>query len=182
MNFADLPRKFSTLSETRRSTSRPRSVNSRTSLTFLGFVISPNGIETNPEKVRAVQEFPQPGNLRESRSFIGLVSYYRRFVPNFSKIAAPITNLTKKGVPFAWEDLQEQAFENLKSMVVSAPVLAHYDPSLETILQTDASHFGWGFIISQINAETRREHPIAIKSGRVTGAQIIYSTSEKEFL
>ena len=131
----------------------------RTSLTFLGFVISPSGIETNPEKVKAVQEFPRPRNLRESRSFIGLVSYYRRFVPNFSKIAAPITNLTKKGVPFSWEGPQEQAFENLKSMLASAPVLAHYDPSLETILQTDASHFGWGFFVSQINAETRREHP-----------------------
>jgi len=66
-------------------------------------------------------------------------------------------------------------------MLASAPVLAHYDPSLETILQTDASHFGWG-LVSQINAETRREHPIAIESGKFTGSQINYSTSEKEFL
>ena len=154
----------------------------RSSLTFLGFVISSNGIETNPEKVKAAQEFPQPRDLRESRSFIGLVSYYRRFVPNFSKIAAPITSLTKKGVPFTWEKPQQDAFESLKSMLVTAPVLAHYNPTLETILQTDASHFGWGFIISQINAETRLEHPIAIESGRFTGAQLNYSTSEKEFL
>ena len=154
----------------------------RTSLTFLGFVISSNGIETNPEKVKAVQEFPQPRDLRESRSFIGLVSYYRRFVPSFSKIAAPITSLTKKGVPFTWDKPQQEAFESLKSMLATAPVLAHYDPTFETILQTDASHFGWGFIISQINAETRLEHPVAIESGRFTGAQLNYSTSEKEFL
>ena len=153
-----------------------------TSITFLGFVISENGIQTDPEKVKAVQEFPQPRDLRESRSFIGLVSYYRRFVPNFSKIAAPITSLTRKDVPFEWGTAQQDAFQALKDMLASAPVLAHYDPTRETILQTDASHFGWGFVISQINAETGLEHPVAIESGRFTGAQLNYSTSEKEFL
>lgn len=152
------------------------------SLAFLGVIISHNGIETDPEKVKAVREFPAPTNLRQSRSFIGLVGYYRRFIPRFSEIAAPITELTKKDQEFRWDEEQQQAFEKLKLLLTSAPVLAHFDPSRETILQTDASHFGWGFILSQINPEDNLEHPIAIESGRFSGAQLNYSTSEKEFL
>ena len=154
----------------------------RDSLLFLGFIISNNGVSTDPDKVKAVQEFPVPTNLTESRSFIGLVSYYCRFVENFSKIASPITGLTKKGCPSVWDEAQQTAFQQLKDMLSNAPVLAHYDPSYETLVQTDASFFGWGFIILQINPETRQEHPVAIKSGRFTGPQIRYTTSEKEFL
>ena len=154
----------------------------RDSLLFLGFIISNNGVSTDPDKVKAVQEFPVPTNLTESRSFIGLVSYYRQFVENFSKIASPITELTKKGCPFVWDEAQQTAFQRLKDMLSNAPVLAHYNPSYETLVQTDASFFGWGFIISQINPETRQEHPVAIESGRFTGPQIRYTTSEKEFL
>ena len=153
-----------------------------TSMTFLGYVISDKGVETDPAKVAAVQDFPRPTNLRESRSFIGLTSYYRRFVKNFSQIAMPITSLTQKHRVFEWGESQEKAFAELKSILTHAPILAHFDPSRETIIQTDASHFGWGFIISQIDAETRREHPIAIESGRFVAAQLNYTTTEKEFM
>ena len=154
----------------------------KNSLLFLGFIISNNGVSTDPDKVKAVQEFPTPKNLTESRSFIGLVSYYRRFVTGFSKIAAPITDLTKKGCAFEWNQPQQSAFQQLKDVLSSAPVLSHYNPSYNTIVQTDASFFGWGFIISQINSETQQEHPVSIESGRFTGAQLRYTTSEKEFL
>lgn len=153
-----------------------------TSMAFLGYVISHNGIETDPAKIESVSNFPTPTNLRESRSFIGLTSYYRRFVPNFSQVAGPITSLTQKDRIFEWGEPQEKAFLELKRLLTTAPVLSHFDPSLETIIQTDASHFGWGFIISQLEAETRLEHPIAIESGRFTGAQLNYTTTEKEFM
>lgn len=153
-----------------------------TSMSFLGYVVSDKGIETDPAKVAAVQSFPVPTNLRESRSFIGLTSYYRRFVPNFSKIASPITSLTQKDKRFEWGETQERAFAELKDLLTKAPILSHFDPTRETIIQTDASFFGWGFIISQIDAESRREHPIAIESGRFTGAQLNYTTTEKEFM
>jgi transposase InsO family protein len=154
----------------------------RTSVTFLGFIVSEKGVESDPEKVKSIQEFPAPANLRESRSFMGLVSYYRRFVPNFSRIAAPITELTRKDRIFDWGPDQQQAFEELKRLFTTAPILAHFDPTRQTILQTDASYFGWGYILSQIDPETRREHPIAIESGRFTGSQLNYSTKEKEFM
>jgi transposase InsO family protein len=153
-----------------------------TSMTFLGYVVSHNGIETDPAKIESVNNFPVPTNLRESRSFIGLTSYYRRFVPHFSSIAAPITSLTQKDKLWEWGEPQQKAFNKLKRLLTSAPILAHFDPTRETIIQTDASHFGWGFIISQIEAESRREHPIAIESGRFTGAQLNYTTTEKEFM
>jgi hypothetical protein len=136
-------------------------------MTFLGYVISNEGIKTDPAKVAAVQSFPTPTNLRESRSFIGLTSYYRQFVPNFSRIASPITSLTQKDRKFEWKEAQEKAFCQLKELLTKAPILSHFDPTRETIIQTDASHFGWGFIISQIDAESSREHPISIESGRL---------------
>jgi len=153
-----------------------------TSMGFLGFIISHNGVEADASKVEAIRSFPRPSNLRESRSFIGLTSYYRRFVPNFSRIAGPITSLTQKNVEFTWGKPQEEAFVELKRLMSEAPVIRHFDPKRETILQTDASYFGWGFIISQIDGETREEHPIAIESGRFTGAQLNYTTTEKEFM
>jgi len=154
----------------------------KTSLVFLGFVISARGIESNPSFVNTIRSFPVPKCLKDSRAFIGVVGYYRRFVPGFSKIAAPINELTRKDRVFEWGPAQQTAFDELKEKLCSAPVLAHYNPKFETILQTDASHFGWGFVISQINADTGLEHPVAIESGRFSPAQINYSTSEKEFL
>jgi len=153
-----------------------------TSMTFLGYVISDKGVETDPAKVEAVQSFPVPTNLRGSRSFIGLTSYYRQFVPNFSRIASPITSLTQKDKIFEWGESQQRAFQELKDLLTKAPILQHFTPKRDTIIQTDALHFGWGFIISQIDAESCREHPIAIESGRFTGAQLNYTTTEKEFM
>jgi transposase InsO family protein len=154
----------------------------KASITFLGFIISNKGIETDPSKVDGAQTFPIPKTLRQARGFIGLVGYYRRFVKNFSSIAAPITELTKKDRVFEWTSRQQDAFDELKRRLISAPILAHFVIAYKTILQTDASFYGWGFIISQVNPETGLEHPIVIESGRFSGAQLNYSTNEKEFL
>jgi hypothetical protein len=103
-------------------------------------------------------------------------------VKDFSSIAAPITELTKKDRVFEWTSRQQGAFDELKRRLVSAPILAHFVIAYKTILQTDASFYGWGFIVSQINPETGLEHPIVIESGRFSGTQLNYSTNEKEFL
>ena len=154
----------------------------RTSLLFLGFTISADGISTNPKTVNAISSFPIPRDLHESRSFIGLVGYYRRFVPRFASIAAPIVALTQKNVPFVWGSAQQEAFDTLKHALTSSPSLAHFSPFAKTILQTDASFFGWGFVLSQVNPSTGLEHPVAIESRRFSGARINYTVSEKEFL
>lgn len=149
---------------------------------FLGCKISANGIETDPEKIEAVRTYPIPTNLRSSRAFIGFVGYYRRFIPNFSKIAIPITNLTKKNEPFVWGIEQQRAFDTLRDALISAPVLAHFDLDRETVIQTDASHYGWGVIISQKNPEDGLHRPISIESGKFKDAELNATTTEKEFL
>ena len=111
-----------------------------------------------------------------------MVGYYRRFIPGFLAIAGPLTSLTKKDRSFEWTGKQEGAFQLLKAKLSEALVLCHYNPEAKTILQTDASFFGWGFIILQINPNGGLEHPIAIESGLFTGAQLNYTTTEKEFL
>ena len=111
-------------------------------VTFLGHVVSSQGIEIDPEKTRAVDEWPTPENLVELRSFLGLASYYRRFIADFSIIAEPLFRLSKKGIRFLWGPEQRRAFEELKHRLKSAPVLAYPDfsPSAGTfVLDTDAS-------------------------------------------
>nr|KYP44060.1 Retrovirus-related Pol polyprotein from transposon gypsy [Cajanus cajan] len=81
---------------------------------FLGFVVSKNGVHVDPEKIKAIQEWPIPINVSEVRSFHGLVSFYRRFVPNFSKLASPLKELVKKEVVFLWQEKHNLAFQELK--------------------------------------------------------------------
>ena len=151
-------------------------------MTFLGYVIASDGIKTDPTKVKAVSNFPTPQNLKQTRFFLGVVGYYRWFIPSFLSIAAPWSSLTKKNRLFEWIEEQEGAFQLLKTKLSEFLVLCHYNPKAKTMLQTNASFFSWRFIISQINAKDGLEHPIAIESGRFTGAQLSYTTTKKEFL
>ena len=97
----------------------------RKEVEYLGHVITPQGLKTNPRLVAAVQEFPVPQSLQEVRRFLGLSSYYRRFIPRFAKVAQPLHQLTRKGAEFVWSDECHSAFETLKQKLTSAPVLAY---------------------------------------------------------
>ena len=154
----------------------------RDCLKFLGFLISKDGVKADPGYVSGVTEFPAPRSLTQCRRFVGMASYYRRFVPNFAKISRPLNNLTRKGVVFHMGELELQSFESLKRAMSQAPVIAHFNPGFETIIQTDASLFGWGFVISQVNSTTGLEHPVAIESGSFSPAELNYTVTEKEFL
>ena len=93
----------------------------------------------------------------------------------------PLTKLTKKGQVFEWSEKEESAFEEMKRKMCEGPVLQHYDPRAQTILQTDALFFGWGFIISQISVKNGQEHPIIIESGRFKGANQLYHDRKRFF-
>ena len=82
---------------------------------FLGFVVNKNWVHVDPEKIKAIQEWPTPQNVGDVRSFHGLASFYRRFVPNFSSLASPLNELVKKDTPFCWNEKHEQAFKRLKA-------------------------------------------------------------------
>ena len=147
---------------------------------YLGHKVSAEGIATDPEKVRAVQDWGVPKNLTDVRSFLGLCSYYRRFIPQFSTIAKPLTRLTEKDHGFRWGDEQEEAWATLKHKLLSAPVLAYPDPQKEFILDTDASAFGIGAVLSQV--QDGQERVIAYGSRCLTKEERRYCVTRKELL
>ena len=154
----------------------------KNSMGFLGYVISNNGIHTDQAKVKSIKEFPTPKDPHEVRQFLGLAGYYRRFVAKFSQLSVPLTKLLRKDISWEWGTEQEKAFTSLVDRLCEAPILAHFNPTFPISVQADASHFGYGVIISQTDPLTKIEHPIAFDSGRFTPAEVNYPIGEKEFL
>lgn len=153
----------------------------RPSLNYLGFVVDQLGLRTDPDKVSAILNYPTPKNTTEIRRLIGLVSWYRRFIKNFASIAAPISNLLqgrKKGQPIVWTPEADEAFDEIKKSLTSAPVLASPDFSKPFVIQCDASDYGVGAILYQECDGI--EHPIAYASKALNKAQRNYSVTEKE--
>ncbi|XP_071918888.1 uncharacterized protein [Coffea arabica] len=141
---------------------------------FLGFVISAQGMKVDDQKVKAIQEWPTPRSVGDVWSFHGLAGFYRRFVRDFSTIAAPLTELIKKNENFHWGDSQEQAFRALKHKLTHAPVLALPDFSKIFEIDCDASSIGVGAVLNQGG------RPIAYFSEKLNGAALNYSTYDKE--
>ena len=115
----------------------------------MGHIISKDEISIDPSKIRDVLNWKAPTSIPEIRSFLGLAGYYRRFVPNFSKIAKPMMELLKKGVKFHWDDNCEQAFQTLRKLLTSAPVLVQPDITRPFDIYCDASGTSLGCVIMQ---------------------------------
>ncbi|KAL4032651.1 hypothetical protein IC575_005732 [Cucumis melo] len=118
-------------------------------VSFLGHVVSNAGVSVDPAKIEAVTGWTRPSTVSEVRSFLGLAGYYRRFVENFSRIATPLTQLTRKGAPFVWSKACEDSFQNLKQKLVTAPVLTVPDGSGSFVIYSDASKKGLGCVLMQ---------------------------------
>ncbi|KAL0544115.1 hypothetical protein IC582_019226 [Cucumis melo] len=118
-------------------------------VSFLGHVISKAGVSVDPAKIEAVTGWTRPSTVSEVRSFLGLAGYYRRFVENFSRIATPLTQLTRKGAPFVWSKACEDSFQTLKQKLVTAPVLTVPDGSGSFVIYSDASKKGLGCVLMQ---------------------------------
>ncbi|CAA0807973.1 Uncharacterized mitochondrial protein AtMg00860, partial [Striga hermonthica] len=116
---------------------------------FLGHIITPAGIEVDPSKIAAVQNWSAPKNSSEVRSFLGLAGYYRRFIEGFSKIALPLSQLTRKSVKFEWTERCESSFQELKRRLKMAPVLTIPNPSRSFTIYSDASRQGLGCVLMQ---------------------------------
>ena len=150
-----------------------------TQVTYLGHKFTPEGVQVDESKIQAIVSFPRPRKLRDVRSFMGLCNYYRRFVLNFSMIAAPLNRMFKKDNSFKWTDDCQTAFDKLKAALSSTPILCFPDFSKEFILQTDASDTAISYILSQLNKDG---HDIAISFGgkSLTEPQRKWPTHEKE--
>ncbi|KAL0536800.1 hypothetical protein IC582_025762 [Cucumis melo] len=118
-------------------------------VSFLGHVVSKAGVSVDPAKIEAVTGWTRPSTVSEVRSFLGLAGYYRRFVENFSRIATPLTQLTRKGAPFVWSKACEDSFQNLKQKLVTAPVLTVPDGSGSFVIYSDSSKKGLGCVLMQ---------------------------------
>jgi len=150
----------------------------RKEVTFLGHKISEHGVEPDTCKVESVKSFPTPKTVKQLKGFLGLVGYYRKFIPQFSKLAAPLQKLLKKDAKYVWEESQEIAFRTLKQKLISQPILQYPDFSREFILTTDASNDGAGAVLSQ--GKIGKDLPIAYASRSFNKAERNYSTVEKE--
>ena len=152
----------------------------RREVSFLGHIVSRDGVKTDPNKISAVKEWPVPTSKKQLQSFLGLCSYYRRFVRGFAAIAAPLHALTKPGCAFHWDNDCNEAFLCLKEALTTSPVLAYPDLSKQFVLDTDASSYGIGAVLSQKDGET--EHVIAYFSRTLSPAERNYCATRRELL
>lgn len=149
---------------------------------YLGFVVSPQGISMDSEKTKAIRDWPVPRNVRDIQSFLGFANFYRRFIDNYSKITVPLTRLTRKDIPFKWGPPAQEAFEQLKRAFEHTPILAHFDPTAHIVVETDASDYAIGCILSQILPGDNDLHPIAFHSRTMSQAEVNYDIYDKELL
>ena len=150
------------------------------SVEYLGFEVSSTGIKASVDKVKIVQDWPEPQNVHDVRSFLGLVNYYRRFIRDYSQIAKPLTDLTKDKVKFKWAEDQVAAFNKLKFALTTAPILRLPNFENEFILTTDASSASVGAVIEQDFG--RGLQPLAYDSKKLNATESRYSAYERELL
>lgn len=151
-----------------------------TELEFMGQLLSSRGIGPTESRVEAVVNAREPQNASEIRSFMGLVNFSARFLPNLSTVADPLRKLTRKGVPFEWGNEQQRSFNELKNLLANAKTLAYFDKDAETQLITDASPVGLGAVLVQAKDGNRRV--VAYASRSLTNVERRYSQTEKEAL
>jgi len=150
------------------------------SVKFLGFIIGTDGVRIDPEKTRSIEEWPTPRTVKEIQSFLGLANYNRKFIPDYSRVAIPLTKLTKKDTPFKWTSDQENAFQALKKMCTTSPTLRIFDVKLPIQVETDASDLAIGACLTQEHSGQR--HPLAYYSRKMTPAEQNYDIHNKELL
>lgn len=149
-------------------------------LKYLGYIIGDGNISADPASISPILEYPKPKCVKDIRRLLGMAGWYRRFIPHFASISAPISDLLKKGRAFAWTQAAEEAFQKLKDALISEPVLASPDYTKPFTIQTDASDFGMGAVLVQGSGEDERV--VGYHSQKFTATQQKYMTAERECL
>ncbi|KAI2653726.1 Transposon Tf2-9 polyprotein [Labeo rohita] len=155
----------------------------QTSTSFLGYIISQDGVAMDENKVEAVLKWPQPRTLKELQSFLGFANFYRRFIRNFSSVAAPLTAMTKRQTTrLTWSPDALRAFDELRERFTSVPILRHPDPNEPFIVEVDASNTGVGAILSQRHGDPAKMYPCAYFSQKLSPAERNYDVGNRELL
>lgn len=151
----------------------------KSSVEYLGYVIDKDGLHKSNSKIEAIVSCKPPQNVSELKSFLGMVNYYRCFVPNTSSVLSPLNNLLKKGIKWEWDKSQSDAFESIKQELASDRVLAHYHPEYPTIVTCDAGPVGLGAVLAQQQPDGS-EHVVAYASRSLSKAETNYAQIQKE--
>ena len=144
-------------------------------------IIRPGEVQMDPGKVSTVKSWPTPTTLKEVRAFIGFANFYRRFTKDFSMMAHPLHDLTKKDTPWQWNKEQQEAFNSIKHQFCTEPILKVYDPELHTRVKVDASGFATGGILSQKH-DNGLWHPVAYCSQSMSKEERNYEIYDREML
>ena len=152
----------------------------RKEVLYLGYRLTSEGLLPDESKLSAVKDFPIPNTTKKLKGFLGLADYYRRFIPNFSKIAKPLTNLLKNNTPFIWNATTDEVFNTLKQLLRSQPLFQYPDFSKHFILTTDASNEALGAVVSQ--GDIGRDLPVGYASRTLTKSDFNYSVVKKELV
>ena len=153
----------------------------KSSVEYFAFIVDRQGIHPSPRKVQAIREVPVPENSTELKSFLGLVNYYRKFIPDMSTLVNPLNCLLSQDVPWSWSDACQESFQKLKDILGKSPLLTYYDSTKPVRLAVDASFYGVGAVLSHVS-EDGEEQPIAFASRTLSASEQNYSMIEKEAL
>lgn len=148
---------------------------------FLGYDVSPRGVEMDPKKIEAVLKWAAPQTVKGLQSFLGFANFYRRFIRDYSKTTRPMTALLKKGAKFLWNGPVDKAFQKLNRSFTSAPILAHFDENADVTLETDASAGAIGGVLSQVGPDGLMR-PVAFMSRTLTNVERNYDVHDRELL
>ena len=148
----------------------------------MGHILSSEGLFPEPEKVNSILNMKPPSNTSEVRSFLGLVTYFGKFIPNFPAITEPLRRLICQKADFIWNGKQESAFSKIKTFISKAPVLSYFHPVFETEIVADASKQGLGAVLLQKNPENSVFQPVAFATCSLSHGQTIYFQTETEAL
>lgn len=152
-----------------------------TSTKYLGLIITTDGIKMDQDKVSAIVTWERPASVKDLQKFLGFANFYRRFIKDFSKICRPLNDLLRKGINWEWLPQHETAFLNLKTAFTTAPVLAYFDHNKRTVLETDASDWASGGVLSQYDNDNVLR-PVAYFSSKHSAAECNYEIYDKELL
>ena len=151
------------------------------SVEYLGYILSPSGLTMSNDKIKIIQDWPEPKKVKDIQFFLGFTNFYHWFIFNYLDIVVPLTCLTQKDIPWKFDSSCQDAFNSLKKTFTSAPILTHWIPDAQLIVETDASDYALTAILSIVNKDNE-VHPVAFYSRTFTVVELNYDTHDKELL